>query len=103
MIPNIYKLSNLDVSEIFNRIDKFLGEGTFDFLIKNQTILNENNITTIKILISDLTALDGLTPIELKKREELVFKLISMLSLHYLSQTEEINVMKSFFLVPEKS
>ncbi len=103
MSPNIYKLNKLDVSEIFDRIDNFLGEGTFDFLIENQTILNENNITTIKILISDLTALDGLNPVELKKREEIVFKLISMLSLHYLSRTEEINVMESFFLVPEKS
>jgi len=102
MSPNIYNINNLDVPEIFNRIDNFLGDGTFDFLIENQ-ILNENNITTIKILISDLTALDGLKPIELKKREEFVFKLISILSLHYLSKSEEINVMESFFLVPEKS
>ena len=102
MSPNIYKLSDLDVSEIFNRIDKFLGNNTFDFLIENQ-ILDENDVTKIKILISDLTALEGLKPIELKKREESIFKLISILSLHYLSKTEEINVMETFFLVPEKS
>ena len=102
MSPNIYKLSDLDVSEIFNRIDNFLGNNTFDFLIENQ-ILDENDVTKIKILISDLTALEGLKPIELKKREESIFKLISILSLHYLSKTEEINVMETFFLVPEKS
>ncbi len=102
MSPNIYKLSDLDVSEIFNRIDKFLGNNTFDFLIENQ-ILDENDVTKIKILISDLTALEGLKPIELKKREESIFKLISILSLYYLSKTEEINVMETFFLVPEKS
>jgi len=102
MSPNIYKLYDLDISGIFNRIDSFLDDNTID-LIDNQLILNENNIKTIKILISDLTALDGLNPKELKKREELIFRLISMLSLYYLSKTEEIDVMNNFFLIPEKA
>jgi hypothetical protein len=102
MSPNIYKLFDLDISGIFNRIDSFLGDNTID-LIENQPILNENNIKTIKILISDLTALEGLNPKELQKREQLTFRLISMIRLYYLSKTEEIDVMNNFFLIPEKA
>jgi hypothetical protein len=102
MKPNVYKIYDVNIPETFKRIDSFLGEDTMD-LIENQPILNENNIKTIKMLISDLTVLDGLKPKELKKREQQVFKLISMLSLYYLSQTAEIDVMNNLFLIPEKS
>ena len=102
MNPNIYNKYNVNVHETFNRIDNFLGDKTTD-LLDNQLFLNEYNIKTIKILICDLTCLEGLKPKEIKHREELIFKLISMLNLYYLSKSDEIDVMKNFLLVPEKS
>jgi hypothetical protein len=102
MNPNIYKKYNVDVPETFKRIDNFIGDNTTD-LMENQLFLNESNVKIIKILISDLTALEGLNPKELKHREELIFRLISMLNLYYLSKADEIDVMETFFLVPEKS
>lgn len=102
MSPNMYNFQNINVNEAFKRIDNFLMENPIN-AIDNHPVLNENDIRTIKILISDLTALDGLKPKELQKREQIVFKLISMLSLYYLSQADEINVMDTFFLVPEKT
>ena len=102
MNPNIYNKYYVDVPETFKRIDNFLGDKTTD-LLDNQLFLNEYNIKTIKILICDLTCSDGLTPKEIKHREELIFRLISMLNLYYLSKSNEIDVMKNFFQVPEKS
>jgi len=56
MSPYIYNLNNMDVPEAFKRIDSFLKDNPIDAM-DNQLILNVNDITTIKILISDLTAL----------------------------------------------
>ena len=102
MNPNIYNKYSVDVPETFKRIDNFLGDKTTD-LLDNQLFQNEYNIKTIKILICDLICLEGLTPKEIKHLDELVFRLISMLNLYYLSKRDEIDVLKNFFLVPEKS
>ncbi len=99
--PNVYNLSGVDVPEVFKLIDGFIVDNPID--INNKFVLKEIDIKTIKILISDLTALEGLTPKDLKRREELIFRLISMLNLYYLSKRDEIDLMKNFFLIPEKS
>jgi hypothetical protein len=101
MSPNVNNLSGVDVPEVFKRIDGFIFDNPMD--INNKFVLKEIDIKTIKILISDLTALEGLTPKDLKRREELIFQLISMLNLYYLSKRDEIDLMKNFFLIPEKS
>ncbi len=101
MSPNVYNLSGVDVPEVFKRIDGFIVDNPMD--INYKFVLKEIDIKTIKILISDLTALEGLTPKDLKRREELIFRLISMLNLYYLSKRDEIDLMKNFFLIPEKS
>ena len=101
MSPNVYNLSGVDVPEVFKQIDGFIVDNPID--INNKFVLKEIDIKTIKILISDLTALEGLTPKDLKRREELIFRLISMLNLYYLSKRDEIDLMKNFFLIPEKS
>jgi len=98
--PNVYNLSGVDVPEVFKQIDGFIVDNPID--INNKFVLKEMDIKTIKILISDLTALEGLTPKDLKHREELIFRLISMLNLYYLSKRDEIDIMKNFFLPPEK-
>ena len=100
MSPNVYNLSGVDVPEVFKQIDGFIVDNPID--INNKFVLKEMDIKTIKILISDLTALEGLTPKDLKRREELIFRLISMLNLYYLSKRDEIDIMKNFFLLPEK-
>lgn len=101
MSPNVYNLNGVDVPEVFKRIDDFVVDKPVD--INNKFPIKEIDIKTIKILISDLTALEGLAPKDLKHREELIFRLISMLNLYYLSKRDEIEVMKNFFLTPEKS
>jgi hypothetical protein len=101
MKPNVYNLYGVDVQEAFKRIDSFLNDNRND-TTDNSQLPNVDDIVTIKLLISDLIALEGLEPKELKKREKLLFKLISMLSIYYLSQKDEINV-KNFFLIPEKA
>ena len=98
MSPNVYNLSGVDVPEVFNRINGFIVDNPID--INNKFVLKEIDIKTIKILISDLTALEGLTPKDLKRREELIFRLISMLNLYYLSKRDEMDLMKNFFLIP---
>ena len=95
MSPNVCSLSGVDVPEAFKRINDFIVDNPMD--INNKIILKEIDIKTIKILISDLTALGGLTPKDLKYREELIFRLISMLNLYYLSKRDEIDLMKTFF------
>lgn len=102
MDPNVYGHQYVNITEVFKRIDKFLLEYPL-YPTENLLILNENEVQKIKILISDLTAVEGLNPKELRKREELVFELISRISIYYLSQNDEINVINSFFKVPERA
>jgi hypothetical protein len=99
MMPNIYGQYGVNVQEIFVKIDGFLEENFDKFDDKNQ-ILNQDNLTKIKILICDLTALEGLAPKEIKHREALIYELISVLNMYYLNNRENSTDHKTFFLTP---
>jgi hypothetical protein len=98
-MPNIYGQYGVNVQEIFVKIDGFLEENFDKFDDKNQ-ILNQENLTKIKILICDLTALEGLNPKEIKHREALIYELISVLNMYYLNNRESLTEHKTFFLTP---
>ena len=100
MRSSIYGLHDTDISQAFKRIDSFL-EDNFAELKDENLILNENNIKTIKILLSDLYSLEGLIPNELKQREHLMYKLSSILTMHYTFKTEENGLKIKFFLTPK--
>jgi len=95
--PNIYNLTGLDVEKIFERIDIFMGVDFQEFINKHPN-LNEENVKIMKLLLSDLYSLEGLTPTQFKKREELIFDLTSIIGLHYSQLT--IDVMDQFFQLP---
>lgn len=97
MESRIYDLNGVDINQVFERIDSFIG---FDFqeFLKKQPRLTEDNIKTLKILLSDLYSLDGLTPKELQKREKFIFDLTSIVNLHYSKIT--VDLMNSFFILP---
>ena len=84
------------------RIDCFLEDNFVDLINKN-IVLNEINVKKIKILISDLYALQGLIPKKLKLREHLMFKLSLILNMHYLSKKEDVDLIENFFLIPKNS
>jgi hypothetical protein len=98
-MPNIYGQYGVNVQEIFMKIDGFLEENFDKFDDKNQ-ILNQENLTKIKILICDLTALEGLNPKEIKHREALIYELISVLNMYYLNNRESLTEHNTFFLTP---
>jgi hypothetical protein len=102
MNPTVYGHQYADIKEVFKRIDTFLMDYPL-YPAENLLVLNKNDVKNIKILICDLTAIEGLKPKELKKREELVYELISRMSIYYLSKKDEINVINNFFKVPEKA
>lgn len=99
MMANIYGHYGVDVQEIFLKIDNFLEENFDKFDDKNQ-ILNTDNLTKIKILICDLTALEGLSPSEIKHREALVYELISVLNMYYLNHEKNVLNPETIFLTP---
>ena len=99
MMANIYGQYGVNVQEIFMKIDGFLEENFDKFDDKNQ-ILNQENLTKIKILICDLTALEGLSPKEIKHREALIYELISVLNMYYLNNRESLTEHNTFFLTP---
>jgi len=101
MNANVYNLNGVDISRTFQRIDSFLEDNFVDLINKN-LILNEINVKKIKILISDLYALQGLIPKELRLREHLMFKLSIILNMHYISKKEDVDLIENFFLIPKK-
>jgi hypothetical protein len=99
MMANIYGNYGVNAEEIFTTIDRFIEENFDKFEDINQ-ILDTEGLTKIKILICDLTALDGLNPKEIKHREALIYELISIINMHYLQNKENITQSKTFFLTP---
>ena len=99
MMANIYGHYGVNVQETFMNIDRFLEENFDKFEDINQ-ILDPEGLRKIKILICDLTALDGLNPKEIKHRETLIFELISIISMHYLNNKESLANPNTFFLTP---
>jgi hypothetical protein len=99
MMANIYGQYGVNVQKTFMKIDTFLEKNFDKFEDKNQ-ILNPENLTKIKILICDLTALDGLNPKEIKHREALIFELISIVNMHYIKNKESIVNTETFFITP---
>lgn len=102
MNANVYNLYGIDISGTFLRIDCFLEDNFVDLINKN-IVLNEINVKKIKILISDLYALQGLIPKELKLREHLMFKLSLILNIHYLAKKDDVDLIENFFLIPKNS
>lgn len=99
MIANIYGQYGVNVQEVFMNIDGFIAENFDKFEDKNQ-ILNQENLMKIKILICDLTALEGLNPKEIKHREALIYELISILNMYYLNNKDNLPEPEIFFLTP---
>lgn len=99
MIANIYGQYGVNVREVFMNIDGFIEENFDKFEDKNQ-ILNQENLMKIKILICDLTALEGLSPKEIKHREALIYELISILNMYYLNNKDNLPKPEIFFLTP---
>jgi len=99
MIANIYGQYGVNVQETFTKIDRFLEEN-FDKFDDINEILDPEGLTKIKILICDLTALDGLNPKEIKHRETLIFELISIVNMHYLNNKPSLKLPETFFLTP---
>ncbi|UTB32094.1 MAG: hypothetical protein NKF70_11400 [Methanobacterium sp. ERen5] len=100
MMANIYGQYDVNVQEVFRNIDGFLEDNFDKFDDKNQ-ILNQENLMKIKILICDLTALEGLNPKEIKHREALVYELISILNMYYINNKESLLEPEIFFLTPK--
>lgn len=99
MIANIYGHYGVNVQETFVRINRFLEEN-FDKFDDTNQILDTEGLMKIKILICDLTALDGLNPREIKHREALIFELLSILNMHYLKNKENLINPETFFVTP---
>lgn len=99
MMANIYGQYGVNVQEIFMKIDRFLEENFDKFDDKNQ-ILNQESLIKIKILICDLTALEGLTPKEIKHKESLIYELISILDMYYINNRDDIVENETSFLIP---
>lgn len=98
----VYNLDGVDISGSFKRIDGYLEDNFVDLINKN-VVLNEIDLKMIKILVSDLYALKGLMPNELRLKEHLMFKLSLILNIHYISKKGDENLIENFFLIPEKS
>ncbi|MTK63840.1 MAG: hypothetical protein F8N15_04770 [Methanobacterium sp.] len=99
MMANIYGQYGVNVQEIFTKIDRFLEENFDKFDDKNQ-ILNQESLIKIKILICDLTALEGLNPKEIKHKESLIYELISILDMYYINKRDDVVENETFFLIP---
>lgn len=99
MVANIYGQYGVDVKEIFRRIDRFLAEN-FDKLEDKNQILNNGSLDQIKILICDLTALEGLSPSEIKHSELLIFELQSIMNMYYIKNEKISDPTCNFFLLP---
>lgn len=99
MMANIYGYYGVNVEETFKTIDKFLEENFDKFEDMNQ-VLDPESLIKMKILICDLTALDGLNPREIKHRETLIFELLSVINMYYLKNKESQIPSETFFLTP---
>lgn len=99
MMANIYGYYGVNVEETFKNIDKFLEENFDKFEDMNQ-VLDPESLIKMKILICDLTALDGLNPREIKHRETLIFELLSVINMYYLKNKESQIPSETFFLTP---
>lgn len=99
MMANIYGHYGVNVEETFKTIDRFLEENFDKFEDMNQ-VLDPESLIKMKILICDLTALDGLNPREIKHRETLIFELLSVINMYYLKNKESQIPSETFFLTP---
>ncbi len=97
MGSNVYNISGVDVAQLFERIDNFMGVDFYEFIDKHPN-LNEENVKMMKLLLCDLHSVEGLNPKQIQKCEQLIFDLTSIIGLHY-SQLK-IDVMDQLFQVP---
>lgn len=97
MDPKVYDQNGVDINQTLKSINEFV-DLNFQDLIKKKQYLTEENIKKLKILISDLYAIEGLNPKELYLREKLLFKLTGLIGRYYSEVNMDIN--KELFIIP---